>query len=244
MGRFDSIDALLNHVLKVDHKIASDLASGHGIRGLMDLQCFESSKTTMEHKLAVLRRLQEIGVNADDVAAACTEVVQKHGYAEPAAHQAVYDGALALLDRAVYHYKDPKAAKKKPRLGVAVFGTNPAGLLLLGQRGKQPNYGKLVLPGGGVEFGETLEDAARREVKEETGLEIDLFVPELQYVHEVVEESEHRVTVVLRARMLPGDPKASTDLLDAAYYQSDKIPFNDVSDVVKPILRRFGWVLN
>jgi len=243
MSRFESVEHLLTHVTRVDHSLAHELATGGGLRGILDLHTAEAAHTTLEQKIVLLRRLQSIGIRTLDVAEAVIEIVQKHGHSKANAGIAVFEGLAQVADRAIYAQKDAPV-KQKPRLGVAVFGTNSQTHLLLGRRGKQPNYGKLVIPGGGVEWGETLEDAARRELKEETGLEVDLFVPEQAFVHEVVEPDEHRVIVVLRARLLPGEPKASSDLLDAAYYPSDKIPFDEVSDVVKPILRRFGWVLN
>ena len=43
--------------------------------------------------------------------------------------------------------------------------------LLLIKRGRQPFQGKYALPGGWVEYGETVEQAALRELKEETGVE-------------------------------------------------------------------------
>ena len=56
----------------------------------------------------------------------------------------------------------------EPTTGVFIF--NRRGELLLVQSHKWP--GKYVVPGGHVELGETLEESARREAKEETGLEV------------------------------------------------------------------------
>lgn len=60
--------------------------------------------------------------------------------------------------------------QKYPEPTVGVFVFNPQGELLLLRSHKWP--GVYVIPGGHVELGERLEDAARREALEETGLEI------------------------------------------------------------------------
>lgn len=60
-----------------------------------------------------------------------------------------------------------------PSAAVACFIKNEAGELLLVRRAKEPGKGSLDLPGGFVDMYESGEEAAAREVKEETGLEID-----------------------------------------------------------------------
>ena len=59
-----------------------------------------------------------------------------------------------------------------PSSAVACFIRNEKGELLLVQRGKDPGKGTLDLPGGFVDMYESGEEAAAREVKEETGLDI------------------------------------------------------------------------
>jgi ADP-ribose pyrophosphatase YjhB (NUDIX family) len=58
-----------------------------------------------------------------------------------------------------------------PGVGVAVVSD---GRVLLVERGHGALVGRWAVPGGRVEWGETLEEAARREVREETGLDVRL----------------------------------------------------------------------
>jgi len=62
------------------------------------------------------------------------------------------------------HFEDPKVA-----VGVVV---EKEGRIVLAKRGHEPNYGLWSFPSGFADAGEVLEDAARREVEEETGLSV------------------------------------------------------------------------
>ena len=60
-----------------------------------------------------------------------------------------------------------------PVLGVGAVIFNNEKVLLV-KRGKEPGYGKWSIPGGAVELGETLKEGLLREVKEETGLQVEI----------------------------------------------------------------------
>ena len=66
---------------------------------------------------------------------------------------------------------DDRRYPKRPLIGVGalIFRRDR---ILMAQRGKEPLKGGWSLPGGLLEIGESLDDAVRREVREETGLEI------------------------------------------------------------------------
>ncbi|HKJ44486.1 MAG TPA: NUDIX domain-containing protein [Balneolales bacterium] len=64
-------------------------------------------------------------------------------------------------------------------------------------------------PGGGLKFGETMEEAVRREMKEETGLQVK--VNELQYVSEYVRPPWHAVEFYFNSELIDGEVALGED---------------------------------
>ena len=94
----------------------------------------------------------------------------------------------------------------QPRVGVGVFVLR-GGRVLLGQRRGAHGAGTWALPGGHLEFGETVEHCARREVLEETGLEVTV-VARGPYTNDLFEDAgKHYVTVFVIARAPDGEPQ-------------------------------------
>lgn len=121
--------------------------------------------------------------------------------------------------------------------------------LLLGRRGKDPNRGLFVLPGGGVKDGESLEEAFCREVMEETGLEI--FPSPFRWNKPNVIELSDRIILVAHATIKLGmnydyqldyedSPRDGGDLYDVRWFPINNLP-SDISPVVVPILSDWGF---
>jgi len=126
-------------------------------------------------------------------------------------------------------------AKALPRIGSAVIVID-GDSVLLGVRGKEPHRGKWVLPGGKVRPFESIDDAARREIREETGLEI--HVEGQLGVWEIIEPpAEHRVIVYSVARPVGGELRASSDLADVRYWRIDELDTLDLTPTVRSVLR-------
>jgi len=94
-----------------------------------------------------------------------------------------------------------------PRVGVGAFITDAAGRLLLVKRRRDPEAGCWGLPGGKVDFGETLIDAVVREIEE--GVGVAIVVTELICIVDQIDQAQetHWVAPVYRATIKSGEPR-------------------------------------
>ena len=115
---------------------------------------------------------------------------------------------------------------RAPRLAVSACVWRGDRFLAV-ERGKDPNRGLWSLPGGSVDFGEPLAEAAARELREETGVEADL-----RHVVDVVEAirhddagrpSLHYVIVCIAGPWRAGEPVAADDAADARWLTVDDL---------------------
>jgi 8-oxo-dGTP diphosphatase len=115
------------------------------------------------------------------------------------------------------------------------------GRALIVKRAHEPRKGEWSLPGGIVELGETLVEAVRREIKEETGLEVEVaeVVEVFDRVHRLDGRIQyHFVIVDYLCRPTGGTLCAADDAEDVAWVTSDEIDRYGVNDFAARVIRR------
>jgi 8-oxo-dGTP diphosphatase len=124
--------------------------------------------------------------------------------------------------------------EEKPRVGVG-FGVmllDKGGRILLGRRHSDPNKadselhgeGSWTMPGGKLEFGESFEAGARRELMEETGMK--LGVVKLVCVSNDKVDDAHFVTLGLFSEYFEGDPKVMEpdEIVEWDWFDLENLP--------------------
>lgn len=101
-----------------------------------------------------------------------------------------------------------------------IIETEQGGIVLI--KRKNPPFG-WALPGGFVEYGETLEEAAMREAKEETGLDVELIRQFHSYSSPDRDPRFHTITTVFIAKGR-GTPRAADDAKEVAIFTKDSLP--------------------
>lgn len=102
-----------------------------------------------------------------------------------------------------------------PKIMVDIVIPLEDGVVLI-RRGAEPYKGLWALPGGFVEIGETVENAAVREAKEETNLDVGLQSLIGVYSEPDRDPRGHNVSVAFLADAEGGEPEAATDADEVA----------------------------
>jgi 8-oxo-dGTP diphosphatase len=128
-------------------------------------------------------------------------------------------------------------------VGAVVFKD---GRVLLVRRGKPPAEGEWAIPGGSVEIGETLQQAAQRELLEETGIVIQAGAP--CFIFDVIQTDAdgrirfHYVVIDLLADYVDGYPRAGGDAADARWVSAEELGGLALNSTTRGLLQqRFGF---
>ena len=114
--------------------------------------------------------------------------------------------------------------------------------VVLVKRGRPPLAGEWSIPGGVVKLGETLRQAAEREAREETGLEIE--AGEVLEVFESITPDAagktcyHYVIVDFLCRVKSGELRAGGDALEAKWCRAEELAEQRVSEAVSKVIRK------
>ena len=146
-------------------------------------------------------------------------------------------GAVAGLRELPSHRGFPLIQTRKRDLPIACAGAvvrDEEGRLLLVRRAHEPSLGLWSLPGGRVEDGETPREAARREVREETGLDVE--------VGDLVDTVDLGPYVVddFLARVVGGTLAAGDDASDVGFFDADGVRALELSPGLLAFLEKAG----
>jgi 8-oxo-dGTP diphosphatase len=114
--------------------------------------------------------------------------------------------------------------------------------VLLVQRGKEPGYGEWSLPGGLVELGETLEQAVRREIREETGVRVSV-IDLIAALDRVIPDGSgrieyHYVLLDFLCEWEDGEPAPDTDAMNCAFVGIDDLERYSLTRGAEEVIRR------
>ncbi|MDD3984908.1 MAG: NUDIX hydrolase [Methanobacterium sp.] len=132
---------------------------------------------------------------------------------------------------------------KNPLLTVDIVIIHNKSVILI-KRKNPPYKGSWALPGGFVEYGETVESAAIRETKEETGLNIILEDIIGIYSDPKRDPRGHIIFICFLGKKISGKLIADTDAVDVKYFSINKISTINLAFDHKKILEDAFKLLN
>ena len=134
--------------------------------------------------------------------------------------------------------RDPKL----PRVGVGCLVLDERGKVLLVRRAYPPGAGRWSIPGGHVELGEDLVEAATRELREETGVEAEpvgvVNVDTLIVQDEGGGIKYHYVLIDILYRNPRGEIRPGGDALEVGFYTLDEALKMDLTTSVRGLLEK------
>ena len=130
-----------------------------------------------------------------------------------------------------------------PQVAVGAI-VSRAGRVLLVRRARPPSEGQWAIPGGRVELGETLQEAAEREVREETGLTIRAGQPVFTFDVVVRDKAGrvrfHYVIVDLQGEYVSGALRPGDDASEARWVAADELGELPVNQTTLQVLQQIA----
>ena len=137
--------------------------------------------------------------------------------------------------------------QEKPVLGASACVWKD-GKVLVAKRGKAPNFGLWSLPGGHVELGETLQQAAARELHEETGVEADLahLVDCLNFIRTGNDAAvtSHYVVAVFAGHWTAGVARPGDDAAAVEWRAPDDLDGLAMTEGMREVVLRAQAIMN
>jgi 8-oxo-dGTP diphosphatase len=130
------------------------------------------------------------------------------------------------------HYRNPV-----PAAGCVV---EQDGQLLLARRKFQPYQGCWYFPSGFVEYGDDVEETARREVLEETGLVVELG-PLFGIYSYFDDPRQHGIIILYRATIVGGVLAAGDDADEVAFFAADALPPPELVGFATHLRALYEW---
>ena len=114
--------------------------------------------------------------------------------------------------------------------------------VLLVRRATEPLKGEWSVPGGMLELGEKLRDGVRREVSEETGLQVEpgdvLDVFDSIFQDEQGRTQYHYVLIDYLCRVVSGEAKAGSDVSEVRWVQEEELAAMSLRDSIEQVVRK------
>jgi 8-oxo-dGTP diphosphatase len=141
---------------------------------------------------------------------------------------------------AEYPEKNRRWYPEHPWVGVGAAVIRD-GRLLMVKRGNEPNQGKWSIPGGAIELGETLQEAAVREVLEECSVRIEIERI-LDAAQNIIRDEKgrvkfHFVLVDFIGRYVSGETKARSDAEECRWVPLEEIENMDITAALGEMLK-------
>ena len=116
------------------------------------------------------------------------------------------------------------AAFYNPKPVAGVIPRDANGRIWLLRRAFDPGKGLWTFPGGFVDLGESVEDAARRETREEMEIEV-----EIDALVGVYSRAEDRVVLVVFAGRALGEPRTTEEATEVRGFTPDEVPWDEMA---------------